>query len=111
PAGPTRRVSDLLALVPKSGPDGDRGGPNREPTGDQGGSPRPRIGTEVADSGRRQDRMEGGSMLRFARENRATRPVRTLLAIVGLTIPIVAIPGLFSLTHGIRTLKGNTLPN
>jgi putative ABC transport system permease protein len=48
-------------------------------------------------------------MLRFAWENLATRPARTLLAIVGLTIPIVAILGLFSLTHGIRTLMGNTL--
>jgi putative ABC transport system permease protein len=32
-----------------------------------------------------------------------------LLAVVGLTIPILAILGLFSLTHGICTLMGNTL--
>jgi putative ABC transport system permease protein len=45
----------------------------------------------------------------FALQNLITRPVRTGLAIVGLTIPIVAILGLFSLTHGIRSLMGNTL--
>lgn len=48
-------------------------------------------------------------MWTFALQNLITRPVRTGLAIVGLTIPIVAILGLFSLTHGIRSLMGNTL--
>ena len=48
-------------------------------------------------------------MLPFAWRNLITRPTRTLLAVVGLTIPILAILGLFSLTHGIRTLMGNTL--
>ena len=48
-------------------------------------------------------------MLLFAWRNLITRPTRTLLAVVGLTIPIVAILGLFSLTNGIRTLMGNTL--
>ena len=48
-------------------------------------------------------------MWRFAWQNLITRPTRTLLAVVGLTIPIVAILGLFSVTHGIRTLMGNTL--
>ena len=48
-------------------------------------------------------------MLLFAWRNLITRPTRTLLAVIGLTIPIVAILGLFSLTHGIRTLMGNTL--
>ncbi len=48
-------------------------------------------------------------MLLFALRNLITRPTRTLLAAVGLTIPIIAILGLFSLTHGIRTLMGNTL--
>ncbi len=48
-------------------------------------------------------------MLVFAWRNLITRPTRTLLAVVGLTIPILAILGLFSLTHGIRTLMGNTL--
>jgi putative ABC transport system permease protein len=48
-------------------------------------------------------------MWRFALQNLVTRPVRTGLAVVGLTIPIVAILGLFSLTHGIRSLMGHTL--
>jgi putative ABC transport system permease protein len=48
-------------------------------------------------------------MLRFAWQNLATRFLRTLLAVVGLTIPIVAILGLFSLTNGIRSLMGDTL--
>jgi putative ABC transport system permease protein len=48
-------------------------------------------------------------MLLFAWQNLITRPVRSLLAIVGLTIPIVAILGLFSLTNGIRSLMDNTL--
>lgn len=48
-------------------------------------------------------------MWRFASLNLITRPLRTLLAVLGLTIPIVAILGLFSLTQGIRSLMGNTL--
>jgi putative ABC transport system permease protein len=48
-------------------------------------------------------------MLLFAWQNLTTRPTRTFLAVLGLTIPIVAILGLFSLTHGIRSLMGNTL--
>ena len=48
-------------------------------------------------------------MFLFAWRNLITRPTRTMLAVVGLTIPILAILGLFSLTHGIRTLMGNTL--
>jgi putative ABC transport system permease protein len=48
-------------------------------------------------------------MWRFAWQNLITRPTRTLLAVMGLTIPVVAILGLFSLTSGIRTLMGNTL--
>ena len=51
----------------------------------------------------------GRFMWRFAWQNLITRPTRTLLAVVGLTIPIIAILGLFSLTNGIRTLMGNTL--
>jgi putative ABC transport system permease protein len=57
-------------------------------------------------------RGEGGlrqMMLHFAWQNLVTRPTRTLLAVVGLTIPILAILGLFSLTNGIRTLMGHTL--
>jgi putative ABC transport system permease protein len=48
-------------------------------------------------------------MWRLAWLNLITRPMRTFLAVLGLTIPILAILGLFSLTHGIRTLMGNTL--
>jgi putative ABC transport system permease protein len=48
-------------------------------------------------------------MWRFAWQNLITRPTRTFLAVLGLTIPIIAILGLFSLTGGIRTLMGNTL--
>ena len=48
-------------------------------------------------------------MWRFAWQNLITRPTRTFLAVLGLTIPIIAILGLFSLTNGIRTLMGNTL--
>src|ERR1700722_9177965 len=48
-------------------------------------------------------------MWRFAWQNVITRPASTLLAILGLTIPIIAILGLFSLTNGIRTLMGTTL--
>ncbi len=48
-------------------------------------------------------------MLRFAWQNLITRPTRTILAVSGLTIPILAILGLFSLTNGIRALMGNTL--
>jgi putative ABC transport system permease protein len=48
-------------------------------------------------------------MWRFAWQNLISRPTRTALAVLGLTIPIIAILGLFSLTNGIRTLMGNTL--
>ncbi len=48
-------------------------------------------------------------MWRFAWQNLITRPTRTMLATLGLTIPILAILGLFSLTNGIRALMGNTL--
>jgi putative ABC transport system permease protein len=48
-------------------------------------------------------------MLRFAWQNLITRPLRSLLAMIGLAIPIFAIVGLFSLTNGIRSLMNNTL--
>ena len=48
-------------------------------------------------------------MWRFAWQNLVTRPTRTALAVLGLTIPILAILGLFSLTQGIRSLMGDTL--
>jgi putative ABC transport system permease protein len=38
-----------------------------------------------------------------------TRPLRTLLALIGLSIPILGILGLFCLSNGLRDLVGNTL--
>lgn len=48
-------------------------------------------------------------MWRFAWRNLLTRPTRTLLALVGLSIPILGVVGLFSLSNGLRQLVGNTL--
>jgi putative ABC transport system permease protein len=45
----------------------------------------------------------------FAWRNLLTRPLRTLLALVGLSIPILGVLGLFSLSNGLRDLVGNTL--
>jgi putative ABC transport system permease protein len=45
----------------------------------------------------------------FAWQNLITRPLRTTLAIVGLTIPLLAFLGLFSLSRGIRDLMGSSL--
>ena len=45
----------------------------------------------------------------FAWQNLITRPSRTALAVVGLTIPILAFLGLFSISQGIRELVGGTL--
>lgn len=45
----------------------------------------------------------------FAWQNLITRPSRTVLAVVGLTIPVLAFLGLFSISRGIRDLMGNTL--
>ena len=48
-------------------------------------------------------------MWTFAWRNLVTRPLRTALALIGLTIPILAFLGLFSLSGGIRNLVGDTL--
>src|SRR5881628_582152 len=48
-------------------------------------------------------------MWSFAWKNLVTRPTRTALAVLGLTIPVLAFLGLFSLTGGIRHLMGDTL--
>ena len=45
----------------------------------------------------------------FAWRNLLTRPSRSLLAVVGLSIPILGVLGLFSLSRGIRNLFGETL--
>jgi putative ABC transport system permease protein len=48
-------------------------------------------------------------MWSFAWKNLVTRPTRTALAVLGLTIPLLAFLGLFSLSGGIRHLMGDTL--
>ncbi len=45
----------------------------------------------------------------FAWRNLLTRPLRTMLALIGLSIPILGILGLFCLSNGLRDLVGNTL--
>jgi putative ABC transport system permease protein len=45
----------------------------------------------------------------FAWRNLLTRPMRTVLALVGLSIPILGVLGLFSLSNGLRDLVGDTL--
>jgi putative ABC transport system permease protein len=48
-------------------------------------------------------------MWTFAWQNLITRPTRTALAVLGLTIPVLAFLGLFSLSEGIRHLMGDTI--
>jgi putative ABC transport system permease protein len=48
-------------------------------------------------------------MGRFAWRNLMTRPLRTALALVGLSVPILGVIGLFSLSGGLRNLVGDTL--
>jgi putative ABC transport system permease protein len=48
-------------------------------------------------------------MWAFAWQNLITRPSRTALAAIGLTIPVLAFLGLFSISQGIRDLMGSTL--
>src|SRR3954454_24648723 len=48
-------------------------------------------------------------MWTFAWRNVLTRPLRTALALVGLSIPILGVLGLFSLSGGLRNLVGDTL--
>ena len=48
-------------------------------------------------------------MWSFAWQNLVTRPTRTSLAVLGLTIPVLAFLGLFSVSAGIRHLMGDTL--
>ncbi len=45
----------------------------------------------------------------FAWRNLLTRPLRTFLALIGLSIPILGILGLFCLSNGLRDLVGTTL--
>ena len=48
-------------------------------------------------------------MVSFAWRNLMTRPLRTALALVGLSVPILGVMGLFSLSGGLRNLVGDTL--
>ncbi len=48
-------------------------------------------------------------MGRFAWRNLLTRPLRTALALTGLSIPILGVLGLFALSGGMRNLVGDTL--
>ena len=48
-------------------------------------------------------------MGRFAWRNLLTRPLRTALALIGLSIPILGVLGLFALSGGMRNLVGETL--
>jgi putative ABC transport system permease protein len=48
-------------------------------------------------------------MLHFAVRNLLSRPTRTILAVIGLSIPILGILGLITLSRGVRTLFGDTL--
>ena len=45
----------------------------------------------------------------FAWQNLVTRPSRLGPAVVGLTIPILAFLGLFSISRGFRDLVGGTI--
>jgi putative ABC transport system permease protein len=49
------------------------------------------------------------TMWTFAWRNLLTRPLRTILALVGLSIPILGVMGLFSVSGGLRNLIGDTL--
>jgi putative ABC transport system permease protein len=46
---------------------------------------------------------------RFAWRNLMTRPLRTALALIGLSIPILGVMGLFSISGGLRNMVGDTL--
>jgi putative ABC transport system permease protein len=45
----------------------------------------------------------------FAWRNLLTRPIRTFLALVGLSIPVLGVLGLFALSNSLRDLVGDTL--
>src|SRR4051794_15550675 len=78
------------------------GAPRLAPTGSPpiGRGPRPAPFFPVGD-----DR----PMWNFARRNLLTRPLRTALGLVGLSIPILGVLGLFSLSGGMRNLVADTL--
>src|SRR4051794_14963978 len=53
------------------------------------------------------DRAGDARMWSFAWLNLVTRPTRTALAVLGLTIPVLAFLGLFSLWGALRHLMGD----
>src|SRR5215212_5467747 len=61
--------------------------------------------------GVRHPSLEGSTepMGSFAWRNLLTRPLRTALALVGLSIPILGVMGLFSVSRGLRNMVGDTL--
>ena len=66
----------------------------------------------VADGGDRTeiDRVQDPCVMGvFAWRNLLTRPLRTVLALIGLSIPILGVLGLFSVSGGLRNLVGDTL--
>lgn len=48
-------------------------------------------------------------MWMFAWRNLLTRPTRTILGLIGLAVPILGFIGLFSISHGMRNMVGETL--
>ncbi len=54
-------------------------------------------------------RGEMAVMWMFAWRNLMTRPLRTALALVGLSIPILGVLGLYGISGGLRNLVGSTL--
>lgn len=48
-------------------------------------------------------------MGRFAWRNLLTRPIRTALALVGLSIPVLGVLGLFAVSNSLRNLVSDTL--
>lgn len=48
-------------------------------------------------------------MYRFAWLNLFSRPVRSALALIGLSIPVLGVVGLLSLSNGLRSLVGDTV--
>src|SRR5271154_2218397 len=66
-----------------------------------------RSPTEVA--GSIDSDQEPSLMGSFAWRNLLTRPIRTILALVGLTIPVLGVLGLLAVSNSLRTLVGDTL--
>src|SRR5262249_21075442 len=60
-----------------------------------------------SDESRPRRRMD--PMGRFAFRNLRTRPLRTALALIGLSVPILGVLGLFSVSQGLRNMVGDTL--